>query len=82
MASHREALHRLLDAISAMREAGYTQEDVQELVTAAFEHLEDDPRQPYAYGHCTNCNKLVIGWSVYQWSVLVRKPCPKCGKPW
>ena len=23
-----------------------------------------------------------IGWSVYQWSVLVREPCPKCSKPW
>ena len=42
MASHREALHRLLDAISAMREAGYTQENVQELVGDAF-------------GHCTEC---------------------------
>ena len=21
-----------------------------------------------------------IGWSVYQWSSLVREPCPRCGK--
>ena len=82
MASQSEALRLMLDAISAMRQAGYTQEDIQELVTAAFEHLEGDPRQPYAYGHCTNCSKLIIGWSVYQWSILVREPCPRCGKPW
>ena len=37
---------------------------------------------PYAFGHCTNCRKLIIGWSFYLWSVLVREPCPRCGKPW
>ena len=21
-------------------------------------------------------------WSAYQWCTLVRKPCPRCGKPW
>ena len=82
MASHREALHRLLEAIRAMREAGYTQEDLQDLVTAAFEHVEGDPPKPYAFGRCTNYNQLIIGWSVYQWSVLVREPCPRCGQPW
>ena len=39
MASHRAALRRLLEAISAMREAGYARDDVQDLVTVAFEHL-------------------------------------------
>ena len=39
IASHREALHRLLEAISALREAGYARDDVQDLVTVAFEHL-------------------------------------------
>ena len=63
-----------------VREAGYTQGDIQELVTAAFDHLNGDPVQPYAFGHCTNCRKLIIGWSVYQWSSLVREPCPRCGK--
>ncbi len=82
MASQSESLRLMLEAINAMRAAGFTQEDIQELVTAAFEHLEGDPRHPYAYGHCTNCNKLIIGWSVYQWSALVREPCPRCGKPW
>ena len=42
----------MLEAFSAMRAAGYTQEDVQELVTAAFQHLEGEPHQPYACGHC------------------------------
>ena len=82
MASQSEALRLMLEAISAMRAAGYTQEDINELVTAAFEHLDGDPAHPYAFGHCTNCRRLIIGWSVYQWSILVREPCPRCGKPW
>ena len=82
MASQGESLRLMLEAINAMRAAGFTQEDIQELVTAAFEHLEGDPRHPYAYGHCTNCRRLIIGWSVYQWSILVREPCPRCGKSW
>ena len=48
MASHREALHRLIKAIRAMRQAGYTQEDLQDLVTAAIELVEGDPPKPYA----------------------------------
>ena len=77
MANQSESLRLMLDAISTMRAAGYTQEDVQELVTAAFDHLDGDPAHPYAFGHCS---KLIIGWSVYQWSILVCEPCPRCGK--
>ena len=44
--------------------------------------LEGGGQQPYAFGHCTNCSRLIIGWSAYRWSVLVREPCPRCGKPW
>ena len=38
-----------------MREAGYTEKDVQDLVTAVLEHFEGDGYQPYAFCHCTNC---------------------------
>ena len=62
MPTQSQALRLMLEAFSAMRVAGYTQEDVQELVTAAFQHLEGDTRQPYAFGHCTNCRRLIIGW--------------------
>ena len=82
MSTQSDALRLMLQAISAMQSACYTQEDIQELVIAAFEHLDGDPVHPYAFGHCTNCNQLIIGWSVYQWSILVREPCPRCGKPW
>lgn len=82
MATQAQALHDLLDAISAMRQLGYTQEDIHDLVTAAFEHLEGDPPRPHAFGHCTSCNHLIVGWTIYQWSILVREPCPRCGKPW
>ena len=82
MPSQSEALRAMLDAINAMRAAGYTQEDIEELVQNAFEHLEGGATRPYAYGRCTECRAIIIGWSAYQWSILVREPCPKCGKPW
>lgn len=72
----------MLDAISAMREAGYTQEDVHALTDEAWQHLEGGGQQPHAFGHCINCGYVIIGWSAYQWSILVREPCTKCGKPW
>ena len=81
MATQHEALRLMLDAINAMREFGYTQENVQELVTHAWEHLEGSAHQPYAFGHCTNCNRLIIGWSVYQWTVLVHDPAPGAESP-
>ena len=42
MSSQSDALRLMLDAIGAMRQAGYTQEDIQDLVAAAFQHLEGD----------------------------------------
>ena len=82
MASQHDALIRLLDAIGAMRAAGFTRDDITKLVTAAFQHLEGDHVRPHAFGRCTHCNMLIVGWSVYQWSILVRDPCPRCGEPW
>ena len=81
MATQSGFLQLMLEAISAMREAGYTREDVQELTSEAWEHLEGGGR-PYSFGNCSNCGRVIIGWSAYQWSILVREPCPRCGKPW
>lgn len=82
MASQGEALRLLLTALAAMRETGYTGDDVLELVKDAWDHLEGGGQQPHAFGHCLNCNHLIIGWSAYHWTILVREPCPRCGKPW
>ena len=82
MPTQSQALRLMLEAIRAMRETGYTREDVQGLVTDAFEHIEANGHQPYAFGHCTNCHRLIIGWSAYHWSIAVSDPCPRCGKPW
>ena len=82
MASQSAALQLILQAINTMSEAGYTQEDTQELASHAWEHLEGGAPRPYAYGHCTECRRLIIGWSAHQWTILVREPCPRCGKPW
>ena len=49
-----------------MREAGYTQEDVQDLAAEAWDHPEGGGQQLYAFGHCTNCRSLIIGWSAYR----------------
>ena len=46
-------------------------------LVSQFSDIEANGRQPYAFGHCS---KLIIGWSVYQWSILVCEPCPRCGK--
>ena len=77
-----EALRLMLEGISAMREAGYTREDLQELTGEAWAHLEGGGQQPHAYGRCVHCGHFIIGWSAYEWSMLVRDPCPRCGKAW
>lgn len=48
MPTQNEALRLMLAAINAMREVGYSQEDVQDLVSDAWNHLEGDGQQPYA----------------------------------
>ena len=80
MASQPDAL--LLAAIAAMREAGYSHDDVLDLMKDAWEHIEAGGHQPHAFGHCTNCGRVIVVWSAYQWAILVREPCPKCGEPW
>ena len=73
---------RLQHATTPTLSVDWGQEDVAELVGAAWEHLQGGGQQPHAFGHCLNCHRLIIGWSAYQWSIMVREPCPKCGKPW
>ena len=82
MPTQSKALRLMLEAIIAMREVGYAQEDVQELAREAWEHLEGAGHRPHAFGRCINCGRVIIGWSAYQWSILVREPCPRCGKAW
>ena len=83
MPTQSQALRLMLEAIRAMRETGYTREDVQ---GAGHRRPSNTSKpmahQPHAFGHCTNCGRVIVGWSAYQWSILVREPCPRCGKPW
>ena len=46
MPTQSKALRLMLEAIIAMREAGYAQKDVQELAREAWEHLEGAGHQP------------------------------------
>ena len=50
MSTKAEALRLMLTAIAAMREAGYTQEDVAELAREVWEHLEGGGQQPQDSG--------------------------------
>ena len=81
MPTQSEALRLMLEAIAAMRAAGYTQEDIQELVTAAFQHLEGGvPAIRLRPLHeLPSIEHRLVG---LPWPVLVREPCPRCGKPW
>ena len=71
MPSHGDALRLMLEAIGAMREAGYTQEGVQELASDAWDHLGGDGPQPYAC--CTTS-----GSSSAQLPKPSRSPWPSC----
>ena len=75
------AIRLMLEAIRAMRETGYTREDVQGLAGDVLEHLEANGHQPYGFGHCTNCHRLIIGWSAYQWFILVASRVPRAASP-
>ena len=61
MSTKAEALRLMLTAIAAMREAGYTQEDVAELAREVWDHLEGGGQQPPAFGRCVNCGRFIIG---------------------
>ena len=43
--------------------------------------LEGVDHKPYAFGNCSHCGRVIIGWSAYRWSILVGEPCPRCGQP-
>ena len=51
----------MLDAISAMREAGYSDDDdILELIKDVWEHPERGGQRPHAFGHrepCPRCGK-------------------------
>ena len=80
MSTQSEPLRLMLGAVIAMREAGYTQEDVQEMAGEAWGY--EGGGQPYAFGNCSNCGRMIIGWTGYQWSILICEPCSRCGQPW
>ena len=74
LSSQVDALRTMLEAVRATREAGYTHEDVQKLVTSAFAHIEDGSQQPYAFGRCSNCCRVVVGCTAYHCSIVVNEP--------
>ena len=65
MASQSAALQLILQAINAMREAGpggYPGARLPRLGAPRGRRHSG----PYAFGHCTECSRLIIGWSAYQ----------------
>ncbi|MDE2786645.1 MAG: hypothetical protein OXL37_08280 [Chloroflexota bacterium] len=82
MPSPSKALRLLLAATRAIQHAGYTDEYITELRSEPLTHLQGDGQKPCAFGRCTQRGRVMVGWSAYQWSTLVREPCPRRGKPW
>ena len=37
------------------------------LAADAFDHIEAGGHRPHAVGHCSNCGRVIIGWSAYAW---------------
>ena len=34
------------------------------------------------YGHCMHCGHHIGSRTSKSWSALVKRPCPRCGRPW
>lgn len=82
MADRMEYLDRMVAIVDALVHDGFSGQEIREIFAAAIEHVDGDPRVPYARGTCSNCAAVIIAWSEYQWAQLVRAPCRSCGKPW
>ena len=68
-------------AARAMQQASYAAERITELWAEAHTHPRGTGQKPCAFERCTECGRVMVGWSAYQWSTLVREPCPRSGKP-
>jgi hypothetical protein len=62
MASQSAALQLILQAINAMREPATPRSSPPTPGSTS----RAAPLGPYAFGHCTECSRLIIGWSAYQ----------------
>ena len=66
MPTQSEALRLMLEAITSMRQSGYTSEDILGLAGDALEHLQPGGHQPHSFGRCINCGRIIIGRSAYR----------------
>ena len=82
MASQSAALQLILQAINAMREAGYTQEDTQELASHAWEHLEGGTTRPLRLRPLHRVQPPHHRLVSLPVDHLGPRILPSCGKPW
>lgn len=33
-------------------------------------------------GHCLNCGRHISAPTAKAWHIVVKAPCPRCGRPW
>ena len=82
MADRSQYLQEMVNLVGRLVEDGFSEDEIQEMLTAAMAHLGGPGDVPYARGTCTECGAVHVAWSEYQWALMVRAPCRNCGKPW
>ena len=82
MADRSEYLQETVNLVGRLVEDGFSEDEIQEMLAAAVAHVGGGSAVPYARGTCTECGAVHVAWSEYQWALMVRAPCRRCGKPW
>ena len=82
MADRSEYLQEMVNFVGRLVEDGFRQDEMQKMLAAAMAHVGGGIAVPYAREPCTECGAVHVAWSKYQWALIVRAPCRRCGKPW
>ena len=82
MEGRSEYLQEMVNLVGRLIEGGFSQGEIREMLDAAVAHLGGLGDVPYARGTCTECGAVHVAWGEYQWALLVRALCRRCGKPW
>lgn len=82
MADRVHYLQEMVNLVGQLVADGFSDLEIREILDAAMNHVAGANELPYARGTCTNCGAIHVAWSEYQWALMVRAACRKCGKPW
>ena len=79
MADRAHSLQQMADTVGRFIEDGFTEEEISEMLAAAMAHVCRGTDVSYVRGTCINCGAVHVGWSEYQWALMVQTPCRSCG---